>query len=64
MSATNNAISIDKLHFGFRRNEFILKELSLEVPEKAIYGFLELTKYCDRSKNVRWKMTGISCPIF
>ena len=40
MSVTNNAISIAKLHFGFRRNEFVLKELSLEVPEKAIYGFL------------------------
>jgi len=35
-----NIISISNLQFGYQRNQLILKDLSMIVPEGSIYGFL------------------------
>ena len=33
-------IETQKLHFGFNKNEFVLKDINLKIEKGAIYGFL------------------------
>ncbi len=40
MNPSTSVITVRGLHFGYNKNQKILKQLNLEVPPSSIYGFL------------------------